>query len=458
MVVAPLLVVLWERAFVLPSWAAVGRRAGHLAAMAASWLVLTGCLLLGPVNPTVGYATTPAVTAWQWLLTQAGVLVQYLRLVLWPQPLRGAYDWDIASGVGAAVLPGLAVLALVAVTAALWRSRPWWGFCGAWFFLLLAPTSSVLPIVTEIVAERRMYLPMLAVLVPVVVAAERALGARWAGRWWPAAALVAAVALVLGGVARQRVQVHADAASFWADAFAKRDPSRRSFLAAQILSNHGGELFRQGRVDEAIACFDAAMQCPYPTPIEEAQYASALQHRGRHREAVELLRRLAEERPGDGDMLGRFGTALVGHWSADDGRPDDPRLEQARAVLTRAVQLRPQHAGFWHALGFVLRVRGDYAAAAEAFTRSTEQTTARLEPYVSLAELLPLLGRAAEVSGVFERLLAANPDDVGLQCEVGEFLLAQHRPELALPVPQAALRTDPGNARAAELLRRAQSR
>ena len=38
------------------------------------------------------------------------------------------------------------------------------GFAGAVFFLALAPTSSLLPIPTEVAAEHRMYLPLAAVI------------------------------------------------------------------------------------------------------------------------------------------------------------------------------------------------------------------------------------------------------------------------------------------------------
>ena len=45
------------------------------------------------------------------------------------------------------------------------------GFLGAWFFLILAPTSSVLPMSVEVAAERRMYLPLAAVVVLAVTGA-----------------------------------------------------------------------------------------------------------------------------------------------------------------------------------------------------------------------------------------------------------------------------------------------
>ena len=58
-----------------------------------------------------------------------------------------------------------------------WRSRrrPKWGFLGVWFFAILAPSSSVVPLAGQTEAEHRMYLPLAAVVTLVVLAAYAAL-------------------------------------------------------------------------------------------------------------------------------------------------------------------------------------------------------------------------------------------------------------------------------------------
>src|SRR5262249_20383771 len=68
------------------------------------------------------------------------------------------------------VIPGaIVVLSLLGLTVWGWIHKPWVGFLGAWFFFILAPTSSFIPIVTEVGAERRMYLPLVAVLIAIGV-------------------------------------------------------------------------------------------------------------------------------------------------------------------------------------------------------------------------------------------------------------------------------------------------
>src|SRR4029079_16286961 len=137
-------------------------------------------------------------------LNQSVMIVRYLRLAFWPRGLVLDYG-EPTSVVFSEVAPYmLAVGALLAGTVvALARNRPV-GFLGAWFFLTLAPTSSIMPISTEVGAERRMYLPLMAVVALVVAGAARTLRVRdipadlkgLRRSWWIAAVVVPIVALL----------------------------------------------------------------------------------------------------------------------------------------------------------------------------------------------------------------------------------------------------------------------
>ncbi len=453
LVVGPPLVVLFERAFVLPSWAALRGRLGFHLAMAATWAVLAACVAAGPPNLTVGYVTVPKLSAFEWLLTQAGVVAHYVRLALWPSPLRGAYDWGFVRSLGPAVLPGLLVMALLAAAVIAWRARPWLAFLGALFFLLLAPTSTVMPIVTEVVAERRVYLPMLFVLVPVVVAA-RALLARA-----PAAVpfLATALAVVaLGLVAQQRVAVHATEPAFWQDAYDKRDPGSRSKLAAQILSNHALMLTRTGRGDEAHAIFDLAMQCELQTPVERMHHAVSLQQRGRHAEAIAALERVIREVPG-GVVLAQahaaLGTCLLQELDKVAAPAADPRLRRAEEELVLALRLEPGNSASWNSLGYALSRRGDWTEAERAYQRATELSMEYTQPFLNRADALAHLGRTAEIQPMIDRLLAARPRDVALRQQLVQGALARGNVDLAKVLLRDLLRIDPHNQQAAAKLR-----
>jgi hypothetical protein len=164
MVTAPLVVLLYDRIFIATSFMEIFRkRSGLYAGLAATWLVLLLAIAMsrpedtGGVNPTVG-------AAWNYALTQFAVIVHYLRLSVWPSPLVLDYAWPLADNVSEVLpWPRLSWRCLAATIFGLAR-QPWLGFWGAWFFIILAPTSTVLPI-ADPAFEHRLYLPLAALAV-----------------------------------------------------------------------------------------------------------------------------------------------------------------------------------------------------------------------------------------------------------------------------------------------------
>ena len=98
-------------------------------------------------------------------------MVDYLRLTVWPSDLVVLYGWPEMLTLGDVLPQAFGLVALLVVTiVALVRGRRALGYLGAWFFVALAPTSSVLPIATEVGAERRMYVPLMALATLAVLA------------------------------------------------------------------------------------------------------------------------------------------------------------------------------------------------------------------------------------------------------------------------------------------------
>lgn len=167
--VTPPLVALYDRVFLYGSWRQAVRVRGSLyLGLAASWLVLAGLVMSGPRAAVTGFAA--GVTPWTYLLNQASIVVEYLRLSLWPSGLVVLYGWPEMLTLGTVLPQALGVVALLAVTAVALIRVPAAGFLGAWFFIALAPASSVIPIATEVGAERRMYVPLMALATLAVLA------------------------------------------------------------------------------------------------------------------------------------------------------------------------------------------------------------------------------------------------------------------------------------------------
>ena len=171
MAIAPILIAVYDRVFVFDSWRrqlAVRKRL--YAGLAASWLLIAALIVTAPRAAVAGFSS--GVSPWTYLLNQAPMIVEYLRLSVWPDSLVAFYGWPLPLTVGNVVAPAALVLALMLATgAALWR-WPAIGFLGVWFFVTLAPASSIVPVATEVGAERRMYLPLMALAVLAAVGIE----------------------------------------------------------------------------------------------------------------------------------------------------------------------------------------------------------------------------------------------------------------------------------------------
>ncbi len=168
MVTAPALVVLYDRVFIFKSLKEAIRARWRLyGGLAATWIVLGLLLASGPRIHSAGFST--GVSPWTYLLNQTVMLARYLRLAVWPNSLVVNYGWPVPLTLADVVPQALMVMTLLGATIAALIRRPPLGFLGASFFITLAPTSSVVPIATEVGAERRMYLPLIPLVVLAVV-------------------------------------------------------------------------------------------------------------------------------------------------------------------------------------------------------------------------------------------------------------------------------------------------
>src|SRR5262249_12168613 len=171
MVIAPIIVLLYDRIFLADSWTELWKKRSMLyAGLAATWLILISLVI---VNNARGAELlgSPAVSWWPYAKNQFGAIAHYLRLTFWPDKLCLDYGWQVPPWPGSWKAMGVVlVFGLAAATGWALANVPPVGFLGAWFFLTLAPTSSVVPI-QDMVAERRMYLPLAAVVTLTVIAA-----------------------------------------------------------------------------------------------------------------------------------------------------------------------------------------------------------------------------------------------------------------------------------------------
>ncbi len=332
MVSAPIVVWLWDEVFRPGSRI---RRWPLYAGLAATWAILAWLVALEPrpgsVGPGLGWSS------WEYLRTQAAVVAHYLRLAVVPGPLVFDYDWPKQPSLGAVAAQAALLAALAALTAvALWRKHPA-GFAGACFFVILAPTSSVVPIPTEVAAEHRMYLPLAAVVASVVAGAFSAgralLSYRPAlGPLLRAAGVVGALAVIvlLGSLTHDRNRVYWSKEALFFDTVSKRPENARVRVA------YGLELLTATRFAEAEEHLKVAIGLdagPRTKAHAHMYLGSAIAAQGRPQEGTPHLVRALELDPTLSDAA-----ALLGEATSSLGR-----TEEAAKYFTAAVDATPDN-------------------------------------------------------------------------------------------------------------------
>ena len=108
---------------------------------------------------TVGIGAANGITPTRYFMAETRVAYTYLRLLFFPYPQALEYEFPASPG----ILPFIGLAAIIAAGWWLSRKEQWRlpGLCILAFFLLLAPTSSIIPS-ADPAFEHRLYLPMLA--------------------------------------------------------------------------------------------------------------------------------------------------------------------------------------------------------------------------------------------------------------------------------------------------------
>jgi len=416
-VAVPLLALLYDRAFVSGSFVATWRQRWKLlVGLAGSWVVLLVLVFgVGGRAGTAGLATNASV--WDYALTQARAVTLYLRLTFWPDPLVFDYGTSLVARL-ADVLPEMLLLAALAgLTGWLAVRRPALGFPGVWFFALLAPSSSIVPIATQTIAEHRMYLPLAAVAV-LAVAALHAIAGRLA---WLICLMLAPG---LGWLTIQRNETYHSELALWGDTVTKQPGNPRAHL------NYGLACARAGRADDAQEHFEDAVRLAPTDTDARNNLGIALARAGRTGEAVHHYREAIRLHPAN--VKARLNLAnLLAAGGAED---------EAVAMFQEVLRLTPGNAG---AHADLARTLLGARKPAEALPHLEEAV--RLRPWdpalqFSLGNALASAGRMSDAVDAYRRVVSLAPDHHMANNNLGNALLRLRRYPEATSAYRDALR------------------
>ena len=371
MVSAPLMVLLYDRTFVSASYREAWRRHWSLyLALASTWVLLGFLLMFGQLPVTSANAQRVGFTWWAYLLTEPGVILHYLRISVWPYPLCLDYGWPIAHSWPTILPATVAVVLLLGASAWAWRTNQAWGFLGAWFLFILAPSSSFVPLESP-AFEHRMYLPLAAVVVLGVIGVHALAGRR-------SAVVVAALAVGLGFLTWRRNQDYRSEFTIWADTVAKRPKNPRAQCSL------GDALSREGRVQEAIASYERALRLKPDYAEAHNNLGTLLARAGKVEEAIGHFEQALRIRPDYPEADNNLGAALVRLG----------KVQEAIGHYERVVRTRPDSAEAHNNLGNALAQVGKVPEAIGQYEQALRLWPNYAEAANNLAWLLATLAPA----------------------------------------------------------------
>jgi len=419
---APLLALALDRVFFAPSWKRLWQlRRGLYAALACTW-ILQAMLVMDSSGRkgTVGFGL--GMHWWEYALTQPYYLCRYLALSVWPSGLTLDYGTYLSRSMGEVAPYAAVVLLLLALTfVGLWREPPM-GFCGLWFFLILAPTSSVVPITTQTGAEHRMYLPLAGLIGLGVVGGYTLWRRTWQelpGRLRAGSVLVLAVGVTaLGARTVARNEEYRSEVSIW------RTVVDRWPINPRAHNNLGFALARAGHTPEAIAQYEAALRL-------KSDYAESHYNLGIYAEAhYNLGLALAK--------TGRTSEAIAQYEAALRLKPDYAEPHENLAIYAEA----------HNNLGSALARLGHTPEAIPHFEEALRLTPDFPEAHYNLGNALANTGRTSEAIAQYEAALRLKPDYAEAHSNLGNALANTGHTSEAIAQYEAALRLKPDYAEA----------
>lgn len=458
----PVVALLFDVIFLSGSCRETLRRRWPLYAglFASEWVlfvvgVIPGLFVTQQRDPiTVGFGMQ-GITWWEYARTQPAIILHYLRLCLWPDPLCVDYGWPVARRLVEILPAALVVLTLAgAVIYLLARRRPA-GFLGACVILILLPTSSIVPI-RDLAFEHRMYLPLAAVLVLIVLAGHAILR-RGSGKSASSnrakelvgLALVGLVAsLLLWGTIRRNA-MYADPIRLWQSNIALTPAHARPHNAL------GWAYFMADRHADAIASYRRAIELD---PLLAGAYANigdVYWKERRFAEAVANYEQALRISPFEftADFHYRVGSALM----------EVGRLDEAVKALEDSLYIDPESEVAHYNLGNALRLQGRLDRAIAEYREALRISPRSTRTYVNLGLALSAAGRGLEAIEVLQKGLETSKSTTDadaafkIRLQLGKALLREGRKSEARDNLRAAVEMQPHHAAAAAALREAEA-
>lgn len=352
-----------------------------------------------------------------YLLTEFKVLVTYLRLIMLPVNQNLDYDYPLSRGFfEPQTLFSFLLLFFLLLIAGylLLRDRksvleeagvaapgPVVSFGICWFFLLLAPTSTFIPII-DVIFEHRTYLASWGIIAALVVAADATIRKANLDRSTWKLVVLSIIVLVMTFMAfllHKRAGVWKDKLSLWSDTVKKSPYKARPHV------NLAHALRIKGKYDGAVREYLLALRLPKGRTVSSVEILKNLGvtrfKLGQLPEAIGIFRKVLIFEPGNVDILNNLSICLM-----ETGKHDE-----ALSLALRAEVIKPLHGGIKSTLGEIYMAGREYPKSLAYFKRAIKLNPDVPVRHYNTALVLEKMERFSEACAYWEQYLDLEKSD-----------------------------------------------
>ena len=420
MVSAPLMVLLYDRIFILGSFTEIWKKkGGYYAALATTWVLLGGALFFAEGRGTTA-GFNAGLSIGDYFQTQCWALIHYLKLFFWPYPLVLDYGTGTVTALER-VLPCLSALLVLGVVLLLAMKR-WKGilFLGLGLMVVLLPSSSIIPITTQTIAEHRVYLALAPLMTILVLGLWRLLGRSL--YWGGVVAISCCVILTY-----QRNATYKTVESIW------RSTAEHAAYNPRAHNNYGGELLANGKMEEAEIEFKETLRLD-PKYIGAYNNLGYLyQHKGLWIQAEQMYREALrlDERCSDAALNWAILLEQAG------------KIPEAMALYRHNLRFFPNHFKSNLNLGNLSLNRGDVAEAERLYRHCLTINPEDPTGYSNLAHIVSEQGNAQGALELYKKAIELDPAFFDARYNLALFLQKQKDLQGALEQIQVAVQLRP---------------
>ena len=209
--------------------------------LATSWIVLL-CILATGENRGGTVQLNSLEASYTYLLTQCYAVTHYIKLVFLPSPLIFYYGRDTITHLNAVLLPAICLILCISSIVWAFTKKYRLSLLGLIFFAVLAPSSSFIPVITETIAEHRMYLPLIPCILIIVLVIDRYLSDKIS--WL----ILSVICCLLIYTTYNRNTIYASPVKVWKDTVAKLPTNPWAHFYTGWYLEHSGD--RDGATKE----------------------------------------------------------------------------------------------------------------------------------------------------------------------------------------------------------------